>query len=95
MYFTPHAIERFRQRYAPGYTYSAALRELQTLALSAKPQKRKASGGKLYYLITNGQPILLVCHRNERGDRLAERDRLVCETVLPPSADPAQAEDEA
>jgi len=79
VFFTQHAIERFRQRYAPGFTHAAALRELQTLALSARPMREKAPGGKLRYVISDGEPITLVCIRNPRGTG----DRIVCITVLP------------
>lgn len=77
MYFTAHAIERFQQRWAPGFPLNACLRELCVLARTVRPLKARTRAGQEQWQVTDGAPIVLVCKR-DRG-----RMELVCVTVLP------------
>ena len=89
MYFTQHAIRRFRQRWAPALSYGAAVRELVVLSQSSVLLREKTYKGDLQFKSSDGAPIVFVCKR-EPGNG---RDGLVCVTVLPepaPASDPAQ-----
>ena len=75
-YFLPHAVDRFRQRFAPGLSHGHALRELIAMSGRARRIKAGAMGGRLYFEIGDSDKIVLVCQRRERG--------LAVMTVLPP-----------
>jgi hypothetical protein len=79
MYFTEHAIRRFRAHSAPGFSYSAALRELIVLSATCAPIRQKAKEGDLQFQVTDGQRIIFVCKREPHPGT----DGLVCVTVLP------------
>jgi hypothetical protein len=74
---TIHAVERFRERWAPGFTYWRAKRELLFLAMGAFPMRNKSkAGGELWRCKWDDQ-IVFVVARNTRHQP-------VCVTILPP-----------
>jgi len=70
MFFTQHAIERFRQRFAPGLPHSHCLRELKVLGASAHRLKERTRTGELQLEVSDGSGAIFVL----KGD--------VCVTVL-------------
>lgn len=70
MFFTQHAVERFRQRFAPALAHGHCLRELKLLAASAHRLKERTRTGELQLELSDGSGAILVV----KGD--------VCVTVL-------------
>lgn len=92
VYFTHHAIERFRERWAGGLPYAHALRELVVLGQNAVLLRSRTRNGDLQYQVKEAaDPIVFVCKRDHPG-----RGGLVCVTVLPePETDPAEVDPQA
>jgi hypothetical protein len=76
VYFTQHAVERFRERFAGGLTFYSARQELIILAKTAVPLRELTGSGEQQWLVTDGVPFLLVCKHDPRSG-------LVCVTVKP------------
>jgi hypothetical protein len=90
VYFTQHAVERFRQRWASGLSYARARYELVILSKTAVPLRERTQAGDLQFQVTDGAPIVFVCKREHREGHGA----LVCVTVLPEPEQPACEGDE-
>lgn len=95
-YFTGHAIDRFREHFAPPYFPSAALRELVAIGEAAeKTNERTKDGDEIWRAGTGGEVRFVV--RAPTRDRFGGRRELVVVTVLdkeaPRSADPIAAEE--
>lgn len=76
MYFTQHAVDRFRARCAPGLTYAHALRELKFLSQSARRLKEHTASGEEKFEASDGSKLVFVVKRGHSGDGLT------CVTVL-------------
>lgn len=78
MYFTQHAIERFRERFVPQFSHGRAKHELIALVPLARPLREHTAHGEQRWLIDDGTSrIVLVVKRDHRGP-----DGLTCVTVL-------------
>jgi hypothetical protein len=76
-YITEHAIDRFRERVAPGLSPTHAKRECILLARGAKRTDEKSSHGDEVWVAQDGAPVRFVVKTDEQGMR-------VCATVLGP-----------
>jgi hypothetical protein len=77
----PHAIERYRERWAPHLTSKQAREELLILSEGARPEKTRTRGGQeLWVANDKTRKILFVVKRDRRT-----RER-ICVTVLPEGA---------
>lgn len=74
MKLTHHAVERYRNRFAPDATFMEAQRELEELARRASPLKERTVNGTEQWRTPDG--VILVVTRDYK-------DGPVCKTVLP------------
>lgn len=81
LWATVHAVERFKERIAPGFSYNHARRELVLLAANATPTKERTAGGQEIWLAGDGSGIRFVVKR----DRAFPLPTIV--TVLGPEED--------
>ena len=91
MFFTQHAVERFRRRWAPGLSHAAALRELITLSQTARPLRERTFDGEEQWEASDGSGLVFVVRR----DQGRKRHGFVCVTVLPQREQPEDVEPEA
>lgn len=84
MKLTHHAVERYRNRFAPDATFMEAQRELEELARRASPLKERTVNGTEQWRTPDG--VILVVTRDYK-------DGPVCKTVLPKCEEDEQAHD--
>jgi len=77
----PHAVERYRERWAPHLTPEQAHEELLRLSEGARPEKAKTKGGQELWVANDATRKILFVVKRDRGTR--ER---ICVTVLPEGA---------
>ena len=77
----PHAVERYRERWAPHLTLRQAREELHRLSEGARPEKAKTRGGQELWVANDATRKILFVVKRDRHTR--ER---ICVTVLPEGA---------
>ena len=77
IYFTIHAVDRYKSRWRPNYSNRAALSELIIAAKDATCQKKRTACGQAIWHATtrDGDSLRLVTKNDDR--------RIVCVTILP------------
>jgi hypothetical protein len=75
IFFTKHAIDRFRERFAGGLGYGHALAELKVLSQGARRLRDKTANGEERYEVGDGSRMVFVVKDDPRAGK-------VCVTVL-------------
>lgn len=63
-YVTAHAIDRFRERMCPGFSFGQARRELLVLSMSAKRTEDRTRRGAEIWMATDGAALRFIVQRS-------------------------------